>query len=570
MAKKKLTTELKLISDTDYGCSYAEEYDDVFSLELEVPNTSNDSFTTLVSGTKTKGLGSVEDAKAILVKNTGNICAEILISAMDWKTSDDVDVVNSVDVGGGGETYLRSFTMLLPAGRFFFLPNSRMLSYSSSDDGAAALIYESAANAGVGNIGIEPKDINSGNEYRGVREINATTYGTGTEELTDEPVAVGETEIDVDDADWFKSGDLIMIDSEVMEVESVSSNTLTVKRGLLGSVEVTHTEDDELLYFFGNEYLAFDVGKCKSDSKGRFSQRGAFFGYARTTDKKVDGVVPGTVAIGPFYTEGGFLDWGLSGITANQTTGLAANTAYTFTIVVDEHHVNGFDSVTSEVNIAFTTDSSDTTWAGSSNAVLPKIQAVFDEQFYTTSSGLLGKKVSIGIVGGDVRVTSHSNHSDTRVGIGNVTGTTPFSVGSFPSLDGNNIPNLLGAKTANDNEVQADTVVYGPASTLAKEEIEDPVSGKQSVNLKAFILDDGNGNLLYMGRKVGKIDYNLGHCSWQVASLPNAEFKISARSHSAHSGGASFVANAYNTIQNIKARSVNKKDNAKIKILTFG
>ena len=37
-------------------------------------------------------------------------------------------------------------------------------------------------------------------------------------------------------------------------------------------------DDAALNYFFGNEYLAFDNGKCMSDKKGRFKQRGAFFG----------------------------------------------------------------------------------------------------------------------------------------------------------------------------------------------------------------------------------------------------------------------------------------------------
>ena len=33
----------------------------------------------------------------------------------------------------------------------------------------------------------------------------------------------------------------------------VSTNDITVKRGLLGSADVAHSDDDPLLYFFGNE-----------------------------------------------------------------------------------------------------------------------------------------------------------------------------------------------------------------------------------------------------------------------------------------------------------------------------
>ncbi len=58
-------------------------------------------------------------------------------------------------------------------------------------------------------------------------------------------------------------------------------------------------------------------------------QSGAFFGKARTSDKVADGLCPGSVAIGPFYTKGGNLDWGLENIKASDETGLAASTTYT-------------------------------------------------------------------------------------------------------------------------------------------------------------------------------------------------------------------------------------------------
>jgi len=567
MSEKKLQANLTISADTDYDCSYSDTYTEIFVNDFEV--TNSDAFIQLASGTRTKGLGKIASAKALIVKNTGNICAEIIITAMDWKNSSSVDVSNAVDVGGGGSTYLRSYSMLLPAERFVFLPNSRMLSYSSGDDGGTDLIYESAANAPVGAVSIEPKDINSGNEYKQVKVISGTTYGGGAGVLVNDAdgMTAVETTLVVDDGDWFNAGDLLFMgNSEIIEVISVSTHTLTIKRGLLGTDAAAIADDATVSYFFGNEYLPYNTGKCQTDANGRFKQRGAFFGYARTADAKVDGLVAGSVSIGPFYTEGGYLDFGLSGLTANAKTGLAASTTYTFHIVVDEFSADGFDGVSTETAIAFTTDSSDTTWAGSSNAVLPKIQAVFDEQFYTTSSGLKGKKVTIGLVNGDVRITSHSNHSDTIVGIGNVSGTTPFAVGAFPPL-ASSVPDVLGQEVGGGT---TDDIVYGPASSLAPEEIEDRATGNSTINKKAFILDDGNGNLLYMDRKVGWIDYEKGHCEWFVPSLPNAEFKIDAESHSAHSGGTKYIANGYNTIQEIKARSVNNKDNAKIQIISLG
>ena len=103
-----------------------------------------------------------------------------------------------------------------------------------------------------------------------------------------------------------------------------------------------------------------------------------------------------------------------------------------------------------------------------------------------------------------------------------------------------------------------------------KVKAKNPVTGKDTLNEKAFIFDNGNGDLLYLGRKVGWIDYSKGHCEWQIQSLPNAEFKISAESHSAHSGGNKFIADGYNTIQEIKARSVNPIADAKIQIISVG
>ena len=562
MANKKFTTSLTIQAEKNYECSLVGDYNEMFSIKQELDNS--DGFITLISGGASKGTNTLASAKAILLKNDSNIAAELLITMMDFKNADSGDAANSVDVGGGGATVFRSISALLPANHFMYLDNNRILSYSSSD----ADPYESAAKNGTGTIAIEPLSINSANEYRPVALISGTTYAGGTAVLVNDGSGITsvETTLVVDDGDWFKGGDLILIGSEVIEVESVATNTLTIKRGLLGSDAAAVADDAALNYFFGNEYLAFDNGKCMTDKRGRFKQRGAFFGYARTADKRVDGVVAGSVAIGPFYTEGGYLDFGLSGITPNTETGLAASTAYTFHIVVDEFNNGGFDSVSSETAIAFTTDASDTTFAGSSNAVLPKIQAVLDTQFYTTSSGLNGKKVKIFLHNGDVRVQSMSNNSDTIVGIGNVSGTSPFGVGAFPALAGS-VPKLQGSEYGGGT---TDDIVYGPKSTLAQETIQDKTTGVNKLNEKAFIFDDGNGNLLYLDKIVGSIDYDKGHCEFTVASLPEAEFKIYAESHSAHSGGVSYLVNAYNSIQQIKARSVNPIKDTTIEAIVLG
>jgi len=562
MAKKNFTTDLTIKADATYSCSISKNYTDIFSIKQELDNS--DAFITMVTGGAGKATNTLASAQAILLKNTSKIAAEILITVMDWKNSSDTDVANSVDVGGGGATSLRSWSFLLPAGEFMYLPNNRILSYASSD----ADPFESAAKAGDGAISTEPKDINSGNEYvDSGADVDSATEDAITDDLTALILYMENGH-----SKFFKNGDLVQIDSEVIELQSVGDgltlgkSIATMKRGLIGSTVAVHADDQPVNFFFGNEYLSFDVGKCMSDKKGRFSQRGAFFGKARTSDNKVDGLVAGSVTIGPFYTEGGYLDWGLSGVTANTETGLAASTTYTFHIVVDEFNNGGIDSTSTETAIAFTTDASDTTFNGSSNAVLPKIQAVLDTQYYTTSSGLNGKKVRIFLHDGDVRVQSMSNNSDTIVGIANVSGTTPFGVGAFPAL-ASSVPDLLGSEHGGGT---TDDIVYGPKSTLAQEEITDPVTGVSTLNESAFIFDDGQGNLLYQGSVVGKIDYEKGHCSWTVASLPEAEFKVHGQSNSAHSGGIKYAANEYNSIQEIKARSINSIKDTTIETIVLG
>ena len=571
---KSANVELSITTpDGDYLCESSKGYTDKASVIQELDN--NDAFITLSSFSKNLAALTVHNAKALVIKNVGITALEISLRHPDWRndggsdgaSDTTTDVVNSVDMNventAGEETFYRWVSTLLPVGEFMYLPTSRVIGYSPLN-ASSDLVHESGAYSPAGTVAIEPKDIASGAEIIPIHLFSGTTYGSGADLQVTEDVAIDETAIDVDDGDWFEVGDLIAIGTEIMEVESISTNTLTVKRGLLGSVQAAHSDDDDLNFFIGNEYLAFDNGKCQTDQNGKFSQRGAFFYYGRSADKKTKGVVAGSVAILRGYTEGGYLDWGLQNIKASDKTGLVASTTYTFHIVVDEYNVGGIDSVSTETAIAFTTDASDTTWAGSGNAVLPKIQAVLDEQFYTTSSGLAGKKVTIGLHNGDVRVTSHSNHSETRVGIANVSGTTPFDVGRFPALS-SSVPDLLGSIHGGGT---TDTICYGPASTMPPETIEDPVTGKTLQNLNAFILDDGNGNLLHNGSVVGSISYVKGHCNF--THLPNAEFKIYAKSLSAHSGGSSLLVNKYNTIVNIKGRSLNAKADSKVELLLLG
>ena len=559
---KKLKVDLAIQADGAYSCSSIKDYTDQFVVEQEVEYSAASNFQTISEFSKNKGALTVQNAKAIVIKNISNITAELLIKVQAYKNTSSVDVMNSDALGLTGVRHYRYWSALLPAGDFIYLPNARIVAYEETTAGT----IESATSAPVGTIAIEPKDIYNGNEYRGVQEIDGTTYGAGTEILNNGAIAsVTATSLTVDDGSWFKVDDTIFFGTEVARVTNISTNTLTIERALFGSTAIALSNDEPINYFFGNHYLPFDNGKCMTSQTGQFKQTGAFFGYARTTDKLVDGLVAGSVAIGSFYTEGGYLDWGLQNIKPSDNTGLAASTAYAITFVIDEFNAGGIDSTSTEQIVSFTTDSSDVTFASSSNAVLPKIQAQLDAYFYDEASGLKNKKVTIGIHKGDVRVTSLSNHSETRVGISKSTsGTTPFDVGRFPTMS-SNVPDLQGSAFGGGT---TDTIVYGVASSLAPETIDDKTTGKTITNTDAFIFDDGNGNLLYNGNTVGWIDYEKGHCEFQ--HLPSSEYKIYGQSHSAHSGGVSFVANGYNSIQSIQAKSVNIKESAKLKTILIG
>ena len=70
MSEKKLQANLTISADADYDCSYSDTYTEIFVNDFEV--TNSDAFIQLASGTRTKGLGKIASAKALIVKNTGN------------------------------------------------------------------------------------------------------------------------------------------------------------------------------------------------------------------------------------------------------------------------------------------------------------------------------------------------------------------------------------------------------------------------------------------------------------------------------------------------------------------
>lgn len=356
--------------------SKSKGFNQVFENTQEVDNT--DGFINILSVSGTKGTATVPSIKAFCVYNTGDVPAEIQFTFQEFKNNSNVDDANAVDMGGGS-TNLRFVTMMLPAGDFFYLPHGRVIGYNADASAANATTISNTA-------------------------PNSNMYVALADELIDGGINSSVTTVTVDDGDYFKVGDLIRIANEIMEVTAISTNDLTVKRGLFGSTAATHSDDTAIRLPFFNMTADFDkFSVSQTDKNGIFHAKN-FFGYGRTADGISDGVQAGSIGI-KFYSAG-FQEFGLSGITSNTNSGLVASTTYAFDIAVDGG---------SDFTLSFTTDSSNLNFGGR-NGIVSKIQDALNAAFYT-SGNLFEKAVTVAIVGGDIRFTSGQHLSTSAISI---------------------------------------------------------------------------------------------------------------------------------------------------------
>lgn len=479
--------------------SKSKVYNNIYENVQEIDYT--DGFINILSVSATKGANTVSNIKAVCVYNQSNVAVELQFVYQEWEDSSNVDQQSAA---------ARYATMLLPAGDFIYLPNGRLIGYSAD---------ASAANA--------------------TRLTNAVPHSNMYLAVADELIngAISDaaaTTITVDDGDYFKKGDLIRLGTEILEVTAISTNDLTVKRGVHGSTAATHSDDVAIWLPFFNAYNNYNkYSVAQTNKSGKFKAMN-FFGYGRTATTVVDGFVPGSIAF-KFYSQG-YQELGLSGITPNTNTGLAASTEYKFNITVD-----GGSAFS---NLTFTTDSSNTNFGGK-NGVLNKIQDALNVQYYT-SGNLFEKRVTVGIVDGDVRFTSGSHLSGSAILLAAPTsGTTPFGVGRITAIG--NVESAVAAKLPDDT-------------------LFNKVTYEENPNIGAFMYDDGNGNLL--GAGTGTINYETG--AMDFTAMPNAEFVVTATYVSAHSGGTNVTTTGgKNHIQSIGARSLNQKLNATVKVIAL-
>jgi hypothetical protein len=479
------------------------DYSEIFNIRQTVDNTNAGNL--LLTGAKAVGVASINDAKSLIIKNTGQVPAEIIIQS---QTHTDATPDTT------GSNAFQKF--ILASQDFMYFPNIRQMYGNSTNSSNNAYTLD----------GIAPH----ANMYRALDNA-----AVGDPQLVNEAIDGSETAIDVDEGAYFFVGDLIRVEDEIMEVTAISGNTLTVIRGTHGSSAASHSDDTAIRLPYFNAFVDFDkYSVSQTDGSGKFKAMN-FFGYGRNTDGSGNQESMGVSSIAIKFYSQGFQEIGLSNITSSTSSGLAVSTEYKFNITVDGGSVFS--------NLTFTTDSSDVTFGGT-NGIINKIQDALDTQFYTAGSNLFEKKVNVGIVNGDIRFTSGSHLSTSAILLAAPTsGTTPFGVGRLPAIANVEAP---------------------VASKLPPDTIIDRRTGLETKNIGQMAYDDGNGNI--RGVANGTISYSSG--AIQLTNAPtNAEFVFSANYGSSQSGGNRFGTDEGNSIAAISGRSCNSKVDTAIEII---
>ena len=502
------------------------QYNEVFNIRQEVDNST--AFIPLLSASGTKGSATLEDCKSIIIKNDSDTGAEIQIHTQEW--ADDTP-----DTNAGAESYQ---LYLLGAGEFLFLPNFRQFNFitAATSGGDAYQLTNQVPDANMYTDSTANVDSATAN---GIVSSNSST----TIYLEPYTSATNCT------ANLFRVGDIIRVDDEIMEVTAIgdksnlANNTLTVIRGANGSTKATAAADtDPVRFAFFNAFNNFTAAtggfdKIQTDAMGRFKATN-FFGYGRTLTNSEDGLVAGSIS-GKFY-KAGYQELGLSGISPATKTGLTASTVYYFKIAVDGG---------TALELSITTDGTNQTFHQGSNSLLSKIQTALGEQYYTAGH-LFELRVTVGIVGGDIRFTSGQHLSTSAIALSAGTSGADTTTEFFAQAIGR-IP--IAAKLEGS-----------VAARLPEDTITDTKSGLSIANKSELFYDDGHGNIL--GKCSGSINYSSGAITLLNAP-PNAEFVVDANYGSAHSGGNNYAEGTANCIRTISGRSTNSKINSTIEII---
>lgn len=411
---------------------------------------------------------------------------------------------------------------------------------------------------------------NQGEVYDGTAEdFTAVTNSVASGTLVnDADVAAEDLSFTVDAGGFFRVGDYIQLGTtasttatqiEILEVTGISTHVLTVKRALFGTVlgdkdnqGTGHDDNSPVLFPFFNEYMGVYSTQSgtptlftvpTTDGRGRFKARN-LYGYGRTASTTTFGITPGSVML-RFY-EAGYQDITNDGdITASTETGLVASRPYYMSISID--------GATTDA-ITFTVGSN--TKFGGSDGVVRKIQDAIDALYYNSAKNGYKKKAFIGIVNGNVRVTSGQNTAASAIAI------TTSGAGTDGATD------ELFDGSVTHGRFPADV----PAATAAKApdaNFFDDVTFAEIPNMKNIIYDNGLGELMEGDRMVGRINYETGALDF-TCNYPFSQFDVSVFHSSPFSGKRDAdEAERANALKAIHATVHNKKMSGKLDIEVF-
>ena len=528
------------------------QYSEVYSIK----KTLDTSIAQLIAFNTAAAFlaGTLKDCKYILICNEGDSSVELQIKMN----------VGVTTAGSHSHSSAGNIThYVLHAGDYLALPNIKIIN-TGTNTGTIANGDDDALNNATPSANLY---LDSG--------VNL-----------DADFEDSETGLQVADIAPFEIGDLIQIGInattatriEIMEITSITDDSgtdddgtgiLNVKRALFGTLKADKDAQTDgtngavsganVHFPFFNEYYDHDRALSGSsqliqtDNLGRWKSRN-FFGKGRSAVAydQLQGLAAGSIAL-KFYSSS-YQEVSFGGTTSNikisasTSTKLTASTAYAFDLTIDD---------SSATTISFTTDSSNVNFGGT-NGVNFKIQDAINTATQTTGGGLYGYDCSVAIIGGRLRFTSNSHlapHDGTngaKVLLADASsGTNVFSgsAGIFPD----------------------DAVINAPIEPLLPDdEIIDTITGTTYTNNNAFMYDDGYGNLIYQGNIVGSVVYKTGAIEWQIPSLPNAQFVITAHYDSVFSGGLKIQNVARdNGIADIYASGVNPKLNAVVGLYVF-
>ena len=486
-----------------------------------------------ISKTASATAVKTDDPKEVRIHNTGDIPAILLLGYESY----------SAEAADGDVHYLQS--LLLP-GQTIIPPLRGIIPTA-----ALGQVYDGTA----------------------VDFTATTNYVDSGTDLNDAGVEAGETEITVDAGGYFRVGDYIQLGTtaattatqiEILEVTGISTHALTVKRGLFGTVDgdkdaqITGHDDNSDVYFpFFNELMGvydtagqgpsgrgnpFLIPNPITNGSGAFKARN-LYGYGRTDSTTTFGITPGSVML-QFY-EPGYQEITADGdLTANDSTGLTANTTYYMSIAIDGKTTDA---------ITFATGSS--VKFGGSDGVIAAMQTAIDNLKPDPAKNAYKIGATVAIVNGNLRITSNQLSSSSAIAI---TTNTDGTSGTDELFDGTN---TFGRFPADLPEAVAAKVPDSPRY--------DSITNKVIPNLDRIIYDDGAGNLMSGGEKKGVISYESGALNF-TCDYKYAQFKISCLHSGPFSGkrDADEAARA-NSLTAVHATVQNTRMVGKIKIEVF-